>query len=184
VSSKKVFGKVAHLTFIKLNRWAKCRHLNKSWSWIYRKYWRRELGRWDFAPKGGISLYQHEETPIKRHIKVRSTKSPYDGDWVYWTKRQGRQPGIPRRVATLLKRQKGKCARCGLYFGTEDKPQVDHIIPKTRGGKDGYANWQLLHAHCHHQKTAKDEELRRLEALMAAANRVRSRMRVTSQVRF
>jgi RNA-directed DNA polymerase len=91
---------------------------------------------------------------------------------------------MPGRVATLLKRQTGKCAYCGLYFGMEDKLEVDHIYPRIRGGKDGYNNWQLLHAHCHHQKTVKDEELRRLEALMSAANHVRSRMRVTSHVRF
>jgi RNA-directed DNA polymerase len=83
VSSKAVFSKLAHLTFIKLKRWAKRRHPKKSWGWVYRKYWRRELGTWDFAPKGGISLYRHGETSIKRHVKVRNTKSPYDGDWVY-----------------------------------------------------------------------------------------------------
>jgi len=184
VSSKAVFSKLAHLTFIKLKRWAKRRHPKKSWGWVYRKYWRRELGTWDFAPKGGISLYRHGETSIKRHVKVRNTKSPYDGDWVYWSKRQGKQPGIPRRVATLLKCQAGKCAYCGLYFQLEDKLEVDHRIPKSRGGRDEYNNWQLLHAHCHHQKTAEDEELRRLEALMTAASRARSRMRLASQVRF
>ena len=95
-----------------------------------------------------------------------------------------RHPDTPRRVATLLKRQNGKCAYCGMYFQTEDKLEVDHAISKARGGRDSYNNWQLLHAHCHHHKTAKDEELRRLEALMTAANRTRSRMRSTSHVRF
>ena len=184
VSSKMVFSKLAHRTFFKLKRWAKRRHPNKSWGWVYCKYWRRELGTWDFAPKDDTPLYRHEETPIKRHIKVRNNKSPYDGDWAYWAKRRGRQPGLPRRVATLIKRQAGQCAHCGLYFQSEDKLEVDHIIPKSRGGNDGYNNWQLLHAHCHHQKTAKEEDLRRLEAMMTAANRARSRMRVTSHVRF
>jgi RNA-directed DNA polymerase len=184
VSSKAVFSKLAHLTFIKLKRWAKRRHPNKSWGWIYRKYWRRELKTWDFAPKGETRLYRHEETAITRHIKVRNHKSPYDGDWVYWSKRLGRQPGIPRRVAVLLKRQAGKCADCGLHFQTEDKLEVDHLIPKFRGGKDEYNNWQLLHAHCHHKKTAINEELRRLEVLMSTANRARSRMRGNAHVRF
>ncbi|MBK6325568.1 MAG: HNH endonuclease [Chloroflexi bacterium] len=40
--------------------------------------------------------------------------------------------------------QAGKCAHCGLYFGAEDKPEVDHIIAKARGGNDGYNN---LHYH-------------------------------------
>ncbi|UCC54929.1 MAG: HNH endonuclease [Anaerolineaceae bacterium] len=71
-----------------------------------------------------------------------------------------------------------------MYFGPEDKPEVDHIVPRIEGGKDRYDNWQLLHAHCHHQKSAKDTELLRLEALMSSATMARSRMRVTSQVRF
>jgi RNA-directed DNA polymerase len=184
VVSKDVFDKLANLMFIRLLRWANRRHPTKSRKWIVSKYWRLEKGSWDFAPKDDVSLLQHYKTPIRRHIKVRGHKSPYDGDWVYWAKRRGRQPGVPKRVATLLKKQSGKCALCGLYFAMEDKLEVDHITPKSRGGKDGYHNWQLLHAHCHHQKTAKDEELRRLEALMSTAYLVRSRMRLTSHVRF
>lgn len=184
VVSKDTFTRLSHLVFSKLLRWAKRRHPKKSVKWIIRKYWRLESGIWQFAPKGSIPLYRHYETAIKRHIKVRGHKSPYDGDWVYWAKRRRQQPGLPRRIAILLKRQQGQCAYCGLYFKLEDKLEVDHIIPKSRGGRDKYNNWQLLHAHCHHQKTAEDEALRRLEALMTAANRARSRMRLTSQVRF
>jgi RNA-directed DNA polymerase len=36
-------------------------------------------------------------------------------------------------------------------------PEVDHILPKSQGGKDRYDNWQLLHKHCHDKKTAKDK---------------------------
>ncbi|MBK7916615.1 MAG: group II intron reverse transcriptase/maturase [Chloroflexi bacterium] len=184
VVAKDVFGKLSHLTFVKLFRWAKRRHSTKSNKWIVRKYWRLETGSWIFAPKEGVPLRRHYETPIQRHIKVSGNKSPYDGDWVCWATRRGRQPGLPKRVATLLKWQAGKCAYCGLYFGAEDKSEVDHIISKARGGHDGYNNWQLLHAHCHHQKTVKDEKLKQLEALMTAANHARSRMRVASHVRF
>ena len=36
--------------------------------------------------------------------------------------------------------------------------EVDHIVPKAEGGKDHYKNLQLLHRHCHHQKTAEDQK--------------------------
>ena len=62
------------------------------------------------------------------------------------------------RVSKLLKRQKGKCARCGFYFDENSILEVDHIIPKAEGGKDQYSNYQLLHRHCHHQKTAEDRQ--------------------------
>ena len=59
-------------------------------------------------------------------------------------------------MAYLLKSQKGKCARCGLYFKDGDQLEVDHCIPVSLGGTDFYVNLQLLHRHCHDQKTATD----------------------------
>ncbi|MFL9453707.1 HNH endonuclease [Tolypothrix bouteillei VB521301_2] len=68
----------------------------------------------------------------------------------------GAHPEMPKRVATLLKQQKGKCAHCGLYFREEDVMEIDHKIPLSKGGKDEYKNLQLLHRHCHDIKTAED----------------------------
>jgi len=34
--------------------------------------------------------------------------------------------------------------------------EIDHIIPRAQGGGNTYNNLQLLHAHCHHVKTADD----------------------------
>ena len=68
----------------------------------------------------------------------------------------GKNPEMPKRVTTLLKKQKGKCTHCGLFFRENDVLEVDHKIPKSQGGKDIYDNWQLLHRHCHDTKTAND----------------------------
>jgi RNA-directed DNA polymerase len=161
VESYDAFDKMCCLTFVKLCRWAKRRHTNKSWKWITRKYWRLEKGTWEFAPPDGIPLYRHFQTRKKRYIKVRGNKSPYDGDWVYWATRRSYQPGVPKRVATLLKGQAGKCASCGLYFRPDDKLEVDHILPRSQGGRDSYSNLQLLHAHCHHEKSAQQKQQQR-----------------------
>ncbi|MEG5052375.1 HNH endonuclease signature motif containing protein, partial [Microcoleus sp. B13-B6] len=74
----------------------------------------------------------------------------------YWSSRMGKNPEMPSRVATLLKKQKGKCTHCGLFFREDDVMEVDHIIPKSKGKKDEYKNLQLLHRHCHDIKTAND----------------------------
>ena len=85
-----------------------------------------------------------------RHVKVQSDKSPYDGDWVYWGARLGRDPTQSPRVLRLLKEQHGRCGRCGLRLTTEDVLEVHH--------KDGHhtnnamPNLALLHAHCHDQE--------------------------------
>ncbi|MCC5601749.1 HNH endonuclease [Nostoc favosum] len=34
--------------------------------------------------------------------------------------------------------------------------EEDHIIPRALGGKDEYNNLQLLHRHCHDEKTFND----------------------------
>ena len=68
----------------------------------------------------------------------------------------GKHPEVDKRVATLLGKQKGKCSHCGLYFKDGDLLEIDHKIPKSQGGKDTYNNYQLLHRHCHDNKTVQD----------------------------
>jgi len=101
-------------------------------------------------------MCQSEMHPTMDHAKVKGESSPYDGSLVYWSTRMGKHPESPKRVTTLLKIQKGKCSHCGLHFRDEDVMEVDHRIPKSKGGKDSYDNWDLLHRHCHDIKTATD----------------------------
>jgi RNA-directed DNA polymerase len=82
------------------------------------------------------------------HVKVKGESSPYDGNLVYWSMTLGNSPEMPKRVAELLKQQQGKCTHCALFFRESDVMEVDHIIPKSKGGLDKYKNWQLLHRHC------------------------------------
>jgi RNA-directed DNA polymerase len=72
-----------------------------------------------------------------------------------------KQPDAPVRVTSLLRRQHGRCAYCKLYFKAEDVLEVDHIIPRSQGGKDVNTNCQLLHRHCHDSKTVKDGSLKK-----------------------
>jgi hypothetical protein len=95
--------------------------------------------------------------PIVRHVKVRTDASIYDGNLLYWASRLGRHPQLPASRANLLKRQRGRCAWCGLFFTTmDDVMEVDHKVPRSRGGTDMPHNRQLLHGHCHDEKTTGD----------------------------
>ncbi|MEH2390773.1 MAG: HNH endonuclease signature motif containing protein [Nostoc sp.] len=40
-----------------------------------------------------------------------------------------------------------------MYFRESDVLEIDHISPKSLGGKDKYKNLQILHRHCHDEKT-------------------------------
>jgi len=161
VVSKEAYSYLDNLMYPKLKAWAQRRHPRKSGKWMSKKYWRTIGGdNWVFSTpqegKNPMRLFDHANTPIVRHIKVKGEASPYNGDLVYWSSRMGTHPEMPKRVATLLKKQKGKCTHCGLYFKSEDLLEVDHIIPRSKGGKDEYKNLQVLHKHCHDTKTAKD----------------------------
>ncbi len=56
----------------------------------------------------------------------------------------------------LLKAQEGKCLSCGMYFRPDDEWEVDRILPGREGGRYTRPNMQLLHRHCHLQKTRED----------------------------
>lgn len=156
VVSKEVFSRLDHLVWKRLWQWGKRRHPNKSTKWRKNKYFLKRGNRdWIFG-KDNIILKFHSSTPIIRHVKVKGAVSPFDGNDSYWAFRMGKNPVLSTRVSKLLKIQKGKCNHCGLTFRDGEKMEVDHITPKSKGGKDVYGNLQLLHRHCHNIKTALD----------------------------
>ena len=79
---------------------------------------------WCFSTEDGMELINHTSTPIVRHTKVKGEASPFDGNWIYWSKRRGEYPGTNSRVSKLIKRQKGICPHCGLYFSSTDIVEV------------------------------------------------------------
>ncbi len=162
--------------FIKLLRWAVRRHPMKSAHWVARKYWNPDQGKWAFAA-GDQVLRKHSKTRIQMHVKVKDDASPFNGDWVYWANRLGKHPEIPTRDALLLKHQQGKCNWCGLLFVMGEDWELDHVTPRRLGGKDVYANLQLLHQHCHDQKTAVEGKTLAAQASVTETKPLRSRMR-------
>jgi RNA-directed DNA polymerase len=166
VVSKDIFSNCDHKIYLQLKRWAERRHPKKSKSWVTSKYWHTRGNRnWCFSTKEGnegFILRTHAETPIVRHVKVKGEKSLYDGDLIYWSSRLGKHPEVSKEKATLLKKQKGKCTYCNLFFKDGDLMETDHITPKSLGGDNSIKNKQLLHRHCHDDKTANDGSLNRI----------------------
>ena len=165
VCSQEKYSLLDSLMWKKLWAWAKYRCPGTGRKKIVHKYWGIIEGdNWVFLCKQDnytLSLEKYSKTEIQRHIKVKDVSSPYNGNTVYWSTRRGRSPEMPARITRLLKAQKGKCNHCGLYFREEDEMEVDHIIPKKKGGSNKKDNLQLLHKHCHDTKTANDGSLDR-----------------------
>ena len=151
VCSKATYTVMDNRIYSKLRAWSRRRHSNKNRHWIACKYWLVGVGGgWVFAarlPGKTLRLVQHIQTPIKRHIKVQSTRSPYDGDWVYWARRMAHHPTIKPTVSRLLKRQSGKCAYCCSPFYPEDRWEVHHLDRNPNNYHP--SNLGLLHRHCH-----------------------------------
>jgi RNA-directed DNA polymerase len=164
VAAKETFSSEDYILWQMLRAWSVSRRGKKQKAKAIRKYYRQgRHGKWTFATADGLTLWKHADVKIKRHTLIKPDKSPYDGDWVYWSTRRGKDIETPTRVAKLLKKQKGKCSHCGQYFTSNDLLEVDHITPKCKGGKDEYKNLQLLHAHCHDIKSRNDAALEHKE---------------------
>ncbi|MEH2321007.1 group II intron reverse transcriptase/maturase [Nostoc sp.] len=83
-----------------------------------------------------------------KHVMVKGTKSPYDGDTAYWSERNSKL--YDGETSKALKKQNLRCASCGLKFIDEERVHLHHI--------DGnHANWKInnleaIHESCHDYK--------------------------------
>ncbi|WP_365975402.1 reverse transcriptase domain-containing protein [Moorena sp. SIO4G3] len=82
-----------------------------------------------------------------QHINVRGAKSPYDGDLVYWSKRNSRL--YSDTTSDALKKQNHSCGHCGLKFTEDESVHLHHID----GNHDNWSKSNLLAVHqsCHQQ---------------------------------
>ena len=156
-----IFKKQDNLVYLKLRAWGRYR-CGSTKKFIQNYFTRVGNRSWIFATRKGdanplrLLLHRDFESSSTNYVKVKGEKSPYDGDLIYWSTRMGRHPEMPYSKAIKLKKQKGKCDWCGLYFREGDVLEEDHIISTALGGRNVYDNLQLLHAHCHDEKTALD----------------------------
>lgn len=169
---KKIFSKLTHLIFQKLRAWVfrrdtrngrlniKQRYFPSGKEYIFdgriyrdnwilngKKFFSKEVKKENFLPH--ISWVKS-----LKHIKVKEDESPYSNS-IYWAMRSIKNSPYSLRVTKLLKKQNQTCTWCKRKFTTFDSTswEIDHIIPKSKGGKDTYDNLQLLHKSCHLEKT-------------------------------
>lgn len=155
VSSKETYSKLREGLFYRLWTWIKKKRPTRPADWRYHRYFRKSGTQLAFgleAAKAWVGIKYHNQYKIARHVKVKGVKSPYDGDLPYWITRLSRYSGLTGRTSRLLRRQKGRCDLCSLPFWHDDVMEVDHILPKSKGGKDGINNLRLVHGHCHDQR--------------------------------
>ena len=80
-----------------------------------------------------------------KHLNVKGDFSPFNGDVVYWSKRNSKI--YDGATAKVLKKQDHSCGYCGLKFIDEERVHLHHID----GNHDNWRAKNLLAVHesCH-----------------------------------
>ncbi|MEF9388709.1 group II intron reverse transcriptase/maturase [Ralstonia solanacearum species complex bacterium KE056] len=159
----KTYQRLDHLMFRLLWRWARRRHQKKGARWVKDKYFPDLSSRtWTFAcierlPDGSVAtrrLYWLAETPIRRHVKVRSTYHPYDREHELYGERLRQQRMAEdmrhrKQWVSMYLAQRGRCLLCDQAI-TRTTGWNDHaIVSRVEGGSHAVSNRVLLHPACH-----------------------------------
>lgn len=122
-----------------------------TWSisdWVYRYGKKRTSMSKDKLLTKVRDIFNGHSYKVNGHINVRFNKTPYDGDWVYWSKRQDlRYNTLSYKVA---KRQNYICGNCNLFFHSKDHIEIHHIDGNPNNNQ--YKNLLALHRFCHQQE--------------------------------
>ena len=161
VVAKETFNYVDYRIWKMLWQWCKRRHLSRCKRWIKGKYFKTVGQRhWVFqgvSPDGKVlSLLYANDTPIKRHTKIKAEANPYDPVFEsYFEQRLERtwkdSMRGKRKLLMLWIRQDKRCPCCKQLITQETGWNIHHLIERHKGGADSLDNLVLLHPNCHRQ---------------------------------
>jgi retron-type reverse transcriptase len=81
-----------------------------------------------------------------KFINVKGDKSPFDGDLIYWSKRNSVL--YDGHTAKALKKQNHSCGRCNLKFIENERVELHHIDGNHNNSNN--KNLLAVHRSCHH----------------------------------
>ena len=116
-----------------------------------------EYDRGVFSLKGyhQLSNQQREELIALCELKLRQFET--DRKETLWKNRSTKRRSVPGSVRyEVIKRANSRCEACGIPM-SERALDVDHVVPKTWGGKDDISNYQALCYVCNINKSNKDD---------------------------
>ncbi|EPN2091043.1 group II intron reverse transcriptase/maturase [Clostridium botulinum] len=159
--AKKIFSKIDHYTWIKVRKHLKILHPNKSFKWIYSKYFKADYtgvssDKWILTDPHDkkTQLFKMHWIPIVRHVVVKYRNSPDDASLEEYFARRDKKDFIRDNVLSrrkLAKRSNYKCRVCKQSLIGDEPLKINQIIPTKLGGDKRYDNLELLHLSCHQQ---------------------------------
>jgi RNA-directed DNA polymerase len=163
--SWETFGELEFYNLQKLYlNWGRKRFSKRGLGYISKKIFHKTKTKsYTFGWKEGKTTYTVPtlyEFKYTKHTKVKGNKSPYDGDWAYWTKRTADHPQTPKDIKFGIKLQKGKCYLCQQNLTIEDNLEIHHIDGNRKNNRNN--NKAIVHNHCHdnhHRMTASSKRM-------------------------
>jgi RNA-directed DNA polymerase len=166
VVSSQIFSSLDRWMFVRERRYAKRMHPKKNQSWQNYHYWGRlNLDRndhWVFGDKHtGKHLLKFSWFNIRRHPLVKGEASPDDPELKsYWDSRKKiKSQSLIPSYQRIAQKQGFECTICKESLFNDEPIQKHHKIPIHQGGKDSYANLELVHYYCHQQIHSQQQNL-------------------------
>ncbi len=93
-----------------------------------------------------------------KFVNVKGDKSPYDGDLIYWSKRNSKL--YDGTTFMVLKRQNHSCANCGLKITSDERVHLHHLDGNHNNWKR--QNLVAIHESCHRYAHMGKREIARI----------------------
>lgn len=81
-------------------------------------------------------------------VKIHGVESPYNGNNIYWAKRNPQYCNWNKTTTQLVRMQLYKCAICHKLFDARSRIEKNYIVPSGLGGKNIIKNLQAVHDFC------------------------------------
>jgi len=147
-----------HKTFSKMDAWLWAR----LWKFASRRYKGRKNAKlncfsvkgWSFGyidPKTNkpVVLARHDQTKVRKHVKVKPGASIYDSSLaLYFAERMPLSHPRTKNLKGIFAKQKYSCPVCDNKFRPDDIIELHHVLDE-KGKRTGKLQW--VHAHCHDQ---------------------------------
>ena len=114
-------------------------------NWVYRFGKKRSSMNKNRLLEKVKDIFNSHKYKVNHYVNVRRGKIPYDGDWVYWSKRQDLK--YETLHYKVVKRQNYRCGKCKLYFNSKDRIELHHIDGNPQNNQ--FKNLLAEHRFCH-----------------------------------
>jgi RNA-directed DNA polymerase len=147
-----------HKTFSKMDSWL----WKRLWKWACRRYKGRKIAKLKcFSVKGWkfgfidrktnipMGLSRHDQTKVRKHVKVKPGASIYDSSLaLYFAKRIPDSHPRSKNLRGIFVKQNYSCPVCQNQFRPDDVIELHHVLD-AKGKRTKDLQW--THAHCHDQ---------------------------------